>query len=115
MTEVGTELRQMRMGEINGRSYIAFKPPLSDEEFLDMPRPEFLHDKSLLQQGVDSDVIDPKTNSRQIGFDSFVFEFGYVEDLPQYAARVAAHLGTYSLNTTVYTPAKGEHKLKLFK
>jgi hypothetical protein len=115
MTEVATELRQIRMGEINGMSYIAFQPPLSAEEFVYMPRPEFMHDQSRLQHEIDSNVTNPKTNSQQIGFDSMVFEFGYVEDLPQYAARVAAHLGSCTLDPTIYKPAKDKRRLKLFE
>ena len=103
MSEMITRLGQIKIGRSGEISYIAFQPPLTEDQFLEGPRPEYVKDGDTLEHGIVSNELFSETNSQQLGFDSLLFDVSTIENLLQYAERLAAYIGTHTLDRTVYT------------
>ena len=84
--------------------YLAVRPPLNDYHLSYVPKPHMLYDGN--DQEVDflsRDLVD-EGDYHVLVMDSFTFDLGGVEvGQVTYAQRVAEHLGSCSLDPTVYS------------
>ncbi len=93
----GAEQRTIKLGRTDGFRYIAFQPPLTEEELDTMPLPETRFGGSPTRWS--PYTIRHSDNSQDLGFDATSFQFG--ESFTDYARRVAEFLGNCTLDVEV--------------
>lgn len=97
----------IKLDQTVGYSYMCFEPPLTDAEINELPYPKLF---GVERRNVFRSCELAEDGSMEVGFQTDLFAIDeypgdIAESFPQYASRVAQHLGHYMLDPKIHTIA----------